>query len=372
LSLSLSLSLSCAAVFCLSVQAALERCRGSRYNGNNNVIISLDSSLTDLSSKNKQELRRDFRMHPLLPVLALLIASSSSSGVLSTTFTVTNDCGYTVWPGVLSNAGSSPLATTGFALGPGESRSLDAPVPWSGRIWARSLCSADANGRFSCATGDCGSGAVECNGSGAAPPATLGEFTLGGAAARDTDFYDVSLVDGYNLPVLVAPQGGAVGAGRCALTGCTADLNGLCPAELRVVGAGGQVVACRSACDAFRTERYCCSGEFGTPNACGPTAFSQLFKNACPRAYSYAYDDASSTFTCPTAATAGYAVTFCPSNTSLQPRGGAQNPKAAGLPPTNETMVFFGAAKPVADSLLPWLAACLSSHLLLVLSLTLH
>ncbi|RWW36261.1 hypothetical protein BHE74_00058733, partial [Ensete ventricosum] len=275
--------------------------------------------------------------------------------VLSTTFTVTNDCGYTVWPGVLSNAGSSPLAVTGFALAPGESRSLDAPVPWSGRIWARSLCSADATGRFSCATGDCGSGAVECNGGGAAPPATLAEFTLGGAAARDTDFYDVSLVDGYNLPVLVAPQGGAAGAGAAG--------RGRGRGRLRPhrVHGGPQRFA-------FRTDRYCCSGVFGTPNTCGPTAFSQLFKNACPRAYSYAYDDATSTFTCPTAATAGYAVTFCASNT----RGGDQNPKAAGLPPTNKTMVFSGAAKPAADCLLPCLAACLSSHLLLVLSPARH
>ncbi|RRT76236.1 hypothetical protein B296_00006449 [Ensete ventricosum] len=52
--------------------------------------------------------------------------------------------------------------------------------------------------------------------------------------------------------------------------------------------------------------------------------------------------------------------------------GGDQNPKAASLPPTNETMVFSGAAKPAADSLLPWLAACLSSHLLLVLSPARH
>ncbi|CAL9198512.1 unnamed protein product, partial [Musa hybrid cultivar] len=40
--------------------------------------------------------------------------------------------------------------------------------------------------------------------------------------------------------------------------------------------------------------------------------YSQLFKAACAAAYSYAYDDVTSTITC-AAGTAGYIVTFCPS-----------------------------------------------------------
>ncbi|WOK98227.1 thaumatin-like protein 1b isoform X1 [Canna indica] len=223
-----------------------------------------------------------------------------------------------------------------------QSRTLDAPVPWSGRFWARTLCAADhASGHFSCATGDCGSGSVECSSGGAAPPATLAEFTLGGAGGAD--FFDVSLVDGSNVPVLVVPQGGSGGGypagGSCAPTGCLVDLNGIFPPDLRVAspGSGGETAACRSACEAFRTARYCCSGEYGTPGACGPTEYSQFFKNACPRAYSYAYDDATSTFTCPTATTSGYAITFCPSTTSLKSTGYG-NQMAGGLPLINDTM----------------------------------
>jgi Thaumatin family len=74
-----------------------------------------------------------------------------------------------------------------------------APSGWSGRFWGRSGCSFDSSGRGSCSTGDCGSGEIECKGAGAAPPATLIEFTLDGSDNKD--FYDVSLVDGYNLPV---------------------------------------------------------------------------------------------------------------------------------------------------------------------------
>jgi Thaumatin family len=151
--------------------------------------------------------------------------------ILSATFTITNNCGYTVWPGVLSGAGTAALSTTGFALSQGESQTLDAPTNWSGRMWGRTLCTTDSTGKFTCGTGDCGSGKMECLGGGAAPPATLAEFTLDGSGGMD--FYDVSLVDGYNVPMLVVPQGGS-GAGNCTATGCLVDLNSACPTDLKV------------------------------------------------------------------------------------------------------------------------------------------
>ncbi|THU73454.1 hypothetical protein C4D60_Mb04t23020 [Musa balbisiana] len=175
----------------------------------------------------------------------------SFAGAMAATFTLTNNCEYPVWPGVLSSAGTPALSTTGFQLQTGESRSLDAPTTWSGRFWGRTLCATDSSGRFSCATGDCGSGGVECSGGGAAPPATLAEFTLDGSGGMD--FYDVSLVDGYNLPMLVVPQGGS--GGSCSSTGCLVDLNGLCPSDLKVMlstsDGGSESVACKSACEAF-------------------------------------------------------------------------------------------------------------------------
>jgi len=109
----------------------------------------------------------------------------------------------------------------------------------------------------------------------------------------------------------VAPSGGG-GGGDCRPAACAGDVNAMCPADLRVVAAsgGGVVVACKSACNAYGSARYCCTGQYGTPAACGPTSYSQVFKSACPAAYSYAYDDASSTFTCSGASS--YDVTFCP------------------------------------------------------------
>ncbi|KAG8048206.1 hypothetical protein GUJ93_ZPchr0008g13943 [Zizania palustris] len=160
-------------------------------------------------------------------------------------------------------------------------------VKWSGRFWARSGCDFDSSGKGSCVTGDCGSGQVECRGAGASPPATLAEFTLNGDNGKD--FYDVSLVDGYNLPMLVQAA-----VADCPDTGCLVDLNERCPSELRA----GDGRACRSACEAFGRPEYCCNGAYGNPDACHPSPYSQLFKSACPKSYSYAYDDATSTFTC--------------------------------------------------------------------------
>ncbi|XP_009622122.1 thaumatin-like protein 1 [Nicotiana tabacum] len=226
-----------------------------------------------------------------------------SRGVLGATFTFVNKCEYTVWPGILANAGSPTLQSTGFELPQDSSRTFTAPTGWSGRFWGRTSCSFDGSESGSCGTGDCGSGEVECNGAGAAPPATLAEFTLG---TGGQDFYDVSLVDGYNLPMVVEASGGS---GMCATTGCVTDLNQICPTELR--SGGGE--ACRSACEAFNKPEYCCSGAYSTPATCKPSMYSQMFKSACPRSYSYAYDDPTSTFTC---SGADYTVTFCPSTPS--------------------------------------------------------
>ncbi|KAL4585023.1 hypothetical protein LXL04_009636 [Taraxacum kok-saghyz] len=229
-----------------------------------------------------------------------LALSLLSKGVFGASFTFVNKCDYTVWPGILANAGSPSLDTTGFELPEDSSRSFQAPTGWSGRFWGRTNCKFDRSGSGTCQSADCGSGQVECNGAGAAPPATLAEFTLG---TGGSDFYDVSLVDGYNIAMIVEASGGS---GLCATTGCVNDLNQQCPSELRVESGQG----CKSACEAFGSEEYCCSGAYNTPATCKPSVYSEMFKTACPRSYSYAYDDPTSTFTC---AGADYTVTFCPS-----------------------------------------------------------
>ncbi|XP_058220882.1 pathogenesis-related thaumatin-like protein 3.5 [Rhododendron vialii] len=235
----------------------------------------------------------------LVPLAFFFLGSTVSAAV----FTLQNRCTYTVWPGTLSGNGAAVLGGGGFQLAPGGSSEFPAPPGWSGRFWARTGCKFDRSGNGSCLTGDCGG--LMCVGGGA-PPVTLVEFTIASGGKNDKDFYDVSLVDGYNVGMGVRPSSN--GAGDCQYAGCVADLNGNCPQELQVMSSGA-VVACKSACEAFDTPEFCCTGDHATPGTCSPTRYSEMFKNACPTAYSYAYDDASSTCTC---AGSDYLITFCP------------------------------------------------------------
>ncbi|TXG68692.1 hypothetical protein EZV62_003627 [Acer yangbiense] len=229
------------------------------------------------------------------------------SGAHMATISITNNCPYTIWPGTLTGGGGAQLSTTGFELGSTQTRSIDVGSPWtSGLVWARTQCSTDASGRFTCQTANCGSGQVTCNGVGAAPPVSLVEFTI--AANNGQDFYDVSLVDGFNLPVSVTPQGGS--GPTCTTTSCSTNVNGVCPSELAVKGSDGSTIACKSACGAFNQPQFCCTGEFEPRGACPPTSYSKIFKDQCPQAYSYPQDDPSSTFSC--TGGANYAITFCP------------------------------------------------------------
>ncbi|TKY70336.1 Thaumatin protein 1 [Spatholobus suberectus] len=224
-------------------------------------------------------------------VLVSLVFFRFFSGSYAATLIITKKCSYTVWPAILSAAGTSPLSATGFALNPGDSNNIAVPPAWSGRLWGRTLCSHGIAGKFSCVTGDCGSSTIECAGNNAASPVTLVEFTLNGTGGLD--LYGVSLVYGFNLPVRIEPRGG-----NCRVTGCVRDLNAACPIELKVV-RDGEGVGCKNACHAE------------------PCLHSELFKSACPGAHLYAYDHDS--FTC---ASADYTINFCPtsSTSSIEPR----------------------------------------------------
>ncbi|KAK9749171.1 hypothetical protein RND81_02G106900 [Saponaria officinalis] len=236
----------------------------------------------------------------------LILTTHCFKGSESTKFIIKNQCSNTIWPATLAGSDSLALSSTGFELTHGASISLNIPSGWSGRIWARTFCSA-VSGKFVCNTGDCGSGAITCNGSGGAPPASLIEFTLA-RPNNNQDFFDISFVDGFNLPVSVTPQGGS--GNKCQLVSCPVDLNLRCPYSLALKGDQGSVIGCKSACVAFNQPQYCCTGPYGSPTTCPPTRYSNFFKKRCPKAYSYAYDDGTSTFTC--SGGPNYLITFCP------------------------------------------------------------
>ncbi|KAJ8919977.1 hypothetical protein NQ315_006507 [Exocentrus adspersus] len=212
-------------------------------------------------------------------------------------FEIRNNEGGAVWIGIQGNDGRSPLEGGGFVLEAGASRSVQAPEDWAGRFWGRTWCDSNSN---HCDTGDCGN-RLECGGNGGAPPASLAEITLKGWGG--IDYYDISLVDGFNLPVAFEPVNGEGDGSQysCARATCNHHFLDDCPNELRLNTDHG-TVGCMSACLAFNTDEYCCRGAHGTPDTCKssdwPVDYPSIFKSACPDAYSYAYDDHKSTFTC--------------------------------------------------------------------------
>ncbi|XP_004149961.1 pathogenesis-related thaumatin-like protein 3.5 [Cucumis sativus] len=210
------------------------------------------------------------------------------------TFTIVNTCKDTIWPAITPGGN---VTGGGFSLKRGESAVYTIPDSWTGRIWARTGCDFDKDGNGKCRTGSCGE-VLNCTGPGSRP-ATLADFTLG-----SIDYYDVSVVDGFNLPIAIQPSGGK---GNCSSGGCDGDLRDNCPPELAVKD-DGKVVACRSACDVFHTGEYCCTGQFDNPMTCLPTNYSRSFKQVCPAAYSFGYDDPTSILTC---SSADYVVAFC-------------------------------------------------------------
>ena len=158
------------------------------------------------------------KVQPFLICFFFTLISSFFS-ISSCTFTITNNCPFTIWPGTLAGSGTPQLPTTGFRLDSGQTLRIPSVPGWSGRIWGRTGCTFDASGAGKCQTGDC-SGRLECDGTGATPPASLFEITLGNG--DDKDFYDVSIVDGYNLPIVAFPVGAF---GACNATGCASDIN---------------------------------------------------------------------------------------------------------------------------------------------------
>jgi len=219
-------------------------------------------------------------------------------------FTLINKCSYAVWPASLTTSTNATLPTTGLILMSGKTSTVTAPDTWSGSFWGRTDCNIDsATEKFSCVAGNCRSGKLARNGKGPEQPTTLAHFSLSGDGGLD--FYNVSVVDGFNVPILVVPVGGF--GKNCSSTGCPVDLNNECPTHLRVCNKS-KVVACQGVCSALKLKPFCCV-KYSYPETCELRSYSLVFKRACPDAYSYPYDYGTKTFSC---SSESYGIIFCP------------------------------------------------------------
>ncbi|KAJ8506899.1 hypothetical protein ONZ45_g10640 [Pleurotus djamor] len=85
--------------------------------------------------------------------------------------------------------------------------------------------------------------------------------------ADQQDFYEVSLTDGFNLPMRITSN-------VCPTVSCAVDLNAVCPTQLRgATNAANQLVGCNNACTANLdgnpgNSSNCCTGSHGTPATC--------------------------------------------------------------------------------------------------------
>lgn len=106
-----------------------------------------------------------------------------NSEAQSLTFNLVNSCSsQIIWPAILGNGALSPLPD-GIMLPPGQRyKTAPIPLPWSGRVWPRQLCSEAGD---NCLVGDCGSSVC----SRSSTNTTLFEMTIN----SNEMFYDISL-----------------------------------------------------------------------------------------------------------------------------------------------------------------------------------
>ncbi|GJM96092.1 hypothetical protein PR202_ga12901 [Eleusine coracana subsp. coracana] len=217
-------------------------------------------------------------MASVLRVLALFLFAAACADAAS--IVVTNKCGYTVHPAAIPGGGTQ--------LNTGDSWFIDVPAgTQNGRVWGRTGCGFIINGTLGqCQTGDCG-GTLVCKKVGA-QPITLAEYSLGKKGGMD--YFDISLVHGFNAPMSFLPTGGAKcsrGGPSCPVQEITFD----CPSEQR------QKAGCSNPCD-------------GKGSNCGPNNGTQYFKQRCPQTITYPRDTKNTIYTCP--AGTNYEITFCP------------------------------------------------------------
>jgi hypothetical protein len=207
---------------------------------------------------------------------------------LPRTFIVVNRCAQTVWAAALP-ATTFPGGLVEMASG--YSFQVGVDNGWSGRIWGKTGCTTTA-GKTTCQSD--------------AFPASLAELTLT-TTATGLDFYDVSLVDGFNLPIALDAVGYTPDPAHpydCGSPTCAQNLDATCAQPFQD-SAGGDVIACANdACKVIGNSNP------AAPSCIYPNQYTEFFKTACPQAYSYPSDDPTSTFTCK--GINDYAVVFCP------------------------------------------------------------
>lgn len=213
-----------------------------------------------------------------------------------------NECERVVWAGLSGDDTTGPVSLDA-RLESGEC----VAVPVVG------LASGRAFGRTDCVDDMCASDGNDGRG-------TLVQMVL---SVDGADTYNVSLVDGFNLPMAMHPVVLSTGS-ECQAASCAADLNVVCPEGLARFDELGEIAYCTSACRACgecpgcndcgapvdpacdpcsALSDLCCTGQ-----GCGPSEYTMLWKSLCPDATTYGGEGTA--FSCDQRP--GYDIVFCP------------------------------------------------------------
>eukprot|EP01083_Nonionella_stella_P104057 297821_1 len=211
-------------------------------------------------------------------------------------FRIENQCKFPIWVGFNAKSwitnefdGNQIPNDGGWYMHANQQKTVTIPNLQSGAIWARTNCGNDTEYNdqftpFTCDTGQCWTpfneygangkccgldkqtGKYMCAGPGS--PTSLAEFSLSNDSNQN-DFYDVSLVDGYNIPLLFKPIPGSyvkeetidhvkVGENACGNAAInTFDARHKCPYPMKHYGTANKekesfdfksLIYCKSIC----------------------------------------------------------------------------------------------------------------------------
>ncbi|WVQ73790.1 hypothetical protein IAR50_003370 [Cryptococcus sp. DSM 104548] len=267
---------------------------------------------------------------PLFVFTTLLPTTSANRKI-----TISNKCSSSLYLAVGGQGGNvtksdGSAQPGGWEQEPGE-YSFIAPNGWNnGRIWARTGCDKSGDS-LTCVIGACGAGTVECDGTEFGKDgATLAEFTLNGYSERDS--YDISIVNGYNLPMTITPSDSSCTTSSC---GAETDILTQCDPYLAFPKGNDKIYSCNSACgnrfqfqdltsgdfvtaDPDHSPVCCRQGGTGVASEDCPNTYIPIYKTMkgmCPNGYVYADDDIyeGAVYSCAGTDDLSYTVTFCPS-----------------------------------------------------------
>ena len=200
---------------------------------------------------------------------------------------------------------STNIQYNGFQLDIGNAHTIRVPRSFfSTKVWGRTNCQ-EREGILECDTGDCGPN-QKCSYYGRSP-ITVAQFNTNFLNGLPLQYYQVSLINGFNLPISIVPENDDCKSSSCELE--REQLKEVCSNQLQFFNTTGNINGCLSPCDKFKTRKTCCPTlslnecDFDISN----NEYENIFEDYCPTANTF-LKNSTDINSCHTN---GYHVKFC-------------------------------------------------------------